>query len=85
VCDTPIRDYRKNALRRIVAPYLINIKKLTYDDAFITKDWLNKCDKIISLDFNVNAKIKDTLRGATGVGSLPMGFRNLKEENAIFR
>ncbi len=32
--DTPIGDYRKKALRRIVAPYLINIKKLTYDDAF---------------------------------------------------
>jgi hypothetical protein len=41
-----------------------------------------KCDKIIPLDFNVNAKIKDTLRGATSVGYLQMGFSNLKEENA---
>jgi hypothetical protein len=81
--DTPIGDYRKNALRRIVVPYLINIKKLSYDEAFnITKDWLNKCDKIIPLDFNVNAKIKETLRGATSIGYLPMGFSNLKEENA---
>jgi hypothetical protein len=81
--DTPICDYRKNALRRIVAPYLINIKKLTYDDAFnVAKDWLNKCDKIRPLDFNVNAKINDSLRGATSVGYLPMAFSNLKEENA---
>src|SRR6266496_2667416 len=59
--DTPIGDYKKNALRRTVAPYLINIKKLSYDEAFnITKDWLKKCDKIIPLQFNVNAKIKDT-------------------------
>lgn len=57
--------------------------ELSYDEAFnITKDWLNKCDKIIPLDFNVNAKIKETLRGATSVGYLPMGFSNLKEENA---
>jgi hypothetical protein len=81
--DTPIGDYRKNALRRIIAPYLINIKKLTYDDAFnVTKDWLNKCDKIMPLDFHVNTKIKDSLRGATSVCYLPMGFSNLKEENA---
>jgi hypothetical protein len=32
--DTPLGDYRKEAIRRIIAPYLINIKKLTYDDAF---------------------------------------------------
>ena len=81
--DIPIGDYRKNSLRRIVAPYLFNIKKLAYDDAFNpTKNWLNKCDKIIPLDFDVNAKIKDTLRGATSVGYLQMGFSNLKEENA---
>jgi hypothetical protein len=81
--DTPIGDYRKNALRRIVAPYLINIKKLAYDDAFkVTKDWLNNCDKIIPLDFNVNTKIKDTLRAATTIGYLPMGLSNLKGENA---
>ena len=80
---TPIGDYRKNALRRIVAPYLINIKKLSYDDAFnVTKDWLYNCDKIIPLDFNSNAKIKDTLRAATCVGYLPMGFSDLKAENA---
>jgi hypothetical protein len=48
----------------------------------VTKDWLNKCDKIMPLDFNVNAKIKDSLRGATSVGYLPMGFSNLKVENA---
>ena len=31
---TPIEDYRKNALALILAPYLINIKKLSYDEAF---------------------------------------------------
>ena len=80
--DIPIEDYRKYAIRRIIAPYLINIRKLAYDDAFnITKNWLNTCDKIKPLDFNANVKIKDTLRAATRVGYLPMGFSDLKSEN----
>src|SRR5215210_7026917 len=30
--ETPISDYRKNAINLILAPYLINIKKLPYTD-----------------------------------------------------
>ena len=41
--QTPVEDNRKFVVWRILAPYLINIKKLTYDEAFdITKYWLNK-------------------------------------------
>jgi hypothetical protein len=80
--ETPIGDYRKNAVWRILAPYLINIKKLSYEEAFyIIKKWLNTCDKIIPLDFSANTKIKDTLRAASRVGYLPMGFKELKTEN----
>ncbi|MGC1931720.1 MAG: hypothetical protein WA667_22350 [Candidatus Nitrosopolaris sp.] len=77
-----IRDYRKEAIRRIIAPYLINIKKLGYDDAFnVTKNWLDSCEKIRPLDFNANVKIKDALRAATRVGYLPMAFNDLKAED----
>ena len=39
--QTPIDDYRKNAVALILAPYLVNIKKLSYDDAFsIITEWL---------------------------------------------
>jgi non-catalytic primase subunit PriX-like protein len=80
--DTPIEDYRKEATRRIIAPYLVNIKKLAYDDAFnVTKNWLDECNKIRPLDFNANVKIKDVLRAAARVGYLPMGFSDLKSEN----
>jgi hypothetical protein len=79
---TPIEDYRKYALRRIIAPYLINIRKLAYDDAFnITRKWLNNCDKVKPLDFNVNIKIKDALRAAIRIGYLHIGFNELKSEN----
>ncbi|MGC2570726.1 MAG: DNA primase noncatalytic subunit PriX [Candidatus Nitrosopolaris sp.] len=80
--DTPIEDYRKEAIRRIIAPYLINIRKLAYDDAFdVIRNWLTNCDKERPLDFNTNIKIKDALRAATRVGYLHIGFSDLKSEN----
>jgi hypothetical protein len=80
--DIHIGDYRKEAIRRIIAPYLVNIRKLAYDDAFnVTKDWLNNCDKIRPLDFNANIRIKDVLSAAAHVGFLPMAFSELKSEN----
>ena len=85
--EIPIGDYRKKAIRRIIAPYLVNIKKMAYDDAFsIMKNWLDSCDKIRPLDFNANVKIKDALKAATRVGYLPMAFDDLKaEERELYR
>jgi hypothetical protein len=80
--ETPIEDYRKNALSLILAPYLINIKKLSYDDAFnIIKDWLDKCDSIKRLDSNFNYRIKYALENSIKKGYLPMKFETLKEKN----
>jgi hypothetical protein len=79
---TPIEDYRKYALWRIVAPYLINARKLPYGDAVsIIRDWLDKCDKLRPLDFSVNDRIKANLSAADRVGYLPIGFSDLKTEN----
>jgi len=80
--ETPIEDYRKNALSLILAPYLINVKKLSYDDAFnIIKDWLNRCDSIKRLDSNFNYRIKYALENSIKNGYLPMKFETLKEKN----
>jgi hypothetical protein len=80
--DISIGDYRKEATRRIIAPYLVNIKKLAYDDAFnVTKNWLEGCNRIRPLDFNASVKIKDALRAATRVGYLPMAFNDLRAED----
>jgi|SRR5215831_7389901 len=80
--DTPIGDYRKEAIRRIIAPYLINVRKTVHEDAFnIMKNWLHSCEKMRPLDFNVNVRIKDALRAATRIGYLPIGFSNLKSVN----
>ena len=40
--ETPIHDYRKNAVKLILAPFLINVKKMPNDIAFIILgDWLS--------------------------------------------
>ena len=80
--ETLIEDYRKNAVSLILGPYLINVKKLSYDDAFnIIKDWLNRCDSIKRLDSNFSYRIKYALESSIKNGYLPMKFKTLKEKN----
>jgi Primase X len=77
--QTPIGEYRKNALRLIIAPYLINIRKLSYEEAFnVAKDWLNLCGSIKRLDFNSERRIRENLNNAQNVGYLPIGFEKLE-------
>lgn len=72
----------KDALLRIVSPYLINVRKLSYEDALsIVRHWLDKCDKIKHLDFTMNSRIKSSLIAAARVGYLPIGFDQLKTDN----
>jgi hypothetical protein len=64
------------------APYLINVKKLHYDDAYNTIiDWLNKCDSIKRLDSNFKHRIKYALENTIKKGYLPMKFETLKQKN----
>ena len=70
------------ALWRIVAPYLINVRRLSHEDALsIMREWLNKCDKLRQLDFGVNSRIRPNLNAAARVGYLPISFSDLKTEN----
>jgi hypothetical protein len=80
----PIEDYRKNSIDLILAPYLVNIKKITYSQSeLIIKDWLNKCDTLKKLDSNFGDRIKYSLNTAIRKHTLPMRFVTLKEKNNI--
>jgi ABC-type oligopeptide transport system substrate-binding subunit len=60
----------------------MNIKKLSYDDAFyIIKDWLNRYDSTKKLDSNFNYRIKYALENSMKNRYLPMKFDTLKEKN----
>jgi Primase X len=57
--QTPINDYRKSAVSLILAPYLINIKKLSFDAALnIINSWLTDCEKLRKLDQNFDYIIR---------------------------
>ena len=80
--NTQISDFRKNATNLILAPYLINIKKLSYQQSFdILTDWLQKCNSFNKLDFNPDYLVKYALTTAIQKGIPPMKLVTLKERN----
>jgi hypothetical protein len=80
----PIEDYRKNAIALILAPYLINIRKIPYDDAFsIIRKWLTKCNELRHLDSNFDHRIKSSLYTAMRKQTLPMRLDTLENKNRV--
>jgi len=80
--QTPIDDYRKNAVSLILAPYLINIKKLSYDTALnIINSWLTKCGKLRQLDQNFDYTVRYALKYCAKNGNRPLKFDTLKLKN----
>jgi hypothetical protein len=72
---------RKNTVALILAPYLINIKKLSYTESYnIIKGWLDKCNSLRRLDSDFSFRIKHVL-DAIKTGYKPMRFENLKKHN----
>jgi hypothetical protein len=82
--QTPIEDYRKNAVSLILAPYLINIRKMSVIDTFsIIEEWLNKCASLRALDSNFTYRVKYALDTAVDSGIPPMKFDTLKQKNRL--
>lgn len=80
--QTPLEDYRKFSVWRILSPYFMNIKKLSYDHAYgIIYYWLDKCDNVRRLDFRPDSYIGYNLNVASRKGYLPISIRKLKIEN----
>jgi hypothetical protein len=80
--QTPVSDFRKNAIGLIIAPYLINIRKMPYDAALQTlQNWLDKCNELRSLDPNFSYKIKYSLNAAIRKQQLPLKLTTLESKN----
>lgn len=81
--QTPLDDYRKYCLWRILCPYLINIRKLPRDEVImILSEWLRKCDEVRKLDFNIQREINIRLKNVKSY--LPSSKETLKTEQPIF-
>ena len=56
---TPLTDYRKFAIWRVLSPYLLNIRGLSQGDAYdIIRLWLEECNRICRLDFIPDHRVK---------------------------
>ena len=79
---TPVEDFRKCTVALILAPYLLNIRKVSYDLAFsMIKEWLQKCDSLKSLDFDITHGIRAALLQAAKRQIPPMNLETLKSRN----
>jgi Primase X len=82
--ETPIDDYRKNAVNLILAPYLINVKKLSYDAALnIINGWLSKCGEFRQLDQNFDYTVRYALKYSAKNGQRPLNLDTLKVKNKV--
>jgi hypothetical protein len=80
--NTSIEDYRKLVVDIILAPYLINVRQLSYEESYrIIKDWLDKCNDIKRLDNyrNFEYRISYALKTANKKQIPPMSYNTLKE------
>jgi Primase X len=81
---TPIDDYRKNAVNLILAPYLINVRKLSYDAALnIVNSWLCKCHRSRQLDQDFNYMVRYSLKYSAKNGNRPLKLDTLKLRNPV--
>lgn len=81
---TPIPNYRKLVIDLILAHYLINVRKLSYEESYtIIKNWLDRCDKLENLDNyrNFEYRIKYALKNAVNKGIGPMSKEKIKTDS----
>ena len=85
ILEKPFNDCRKIILRLILAPYLINIKKYSYEESYrIIKEWLYKCDSVEKLDpagnffdYRINYALKNAIHKPQ-IG--PMRLQKIKND-----
>ena len=62
--QTTIPSCRKYCLFRILVPYLVNVKRLTYEESFkVLEEWFYKCNNLSPMSFDSKIEIKSKLKG----------------------
>jgi hypothetical protein len=81
----PLVEHRKYCIWRILAPYFINVKRLSFDDSYKRiYEWLAGCNELRELDFDPETKINDSLSSTINTGYLPISLDNpLKDPKTL--
>ncbi len=79
---TPIPDFRKLIVDIVLASYLINIRKLSFEESYIIiRNWLDRCNELNKLDNYrnfVNYRIPYALKYAMNKQIGPMSKEKIK-------
>ena len=85
ILANPFEDYRKTIIDLILAPYLINIKKMSYEESYQRiREWLDKCNSLKRLDnyrnfdHRIDYAIKNTIK-KPHIG--PMSLEKIKTDD----
>ena len=80
---TALNDCRKIIVNLILAPYLVNIRQLSFERASsIIQKWLNLCRTERPLDFNAKHFADAALTAAIKSGYKPMSLSTLRKKNS---
>ena len=78
--QTPLPCFRRYCLYRIIIPYLINVKRLSYNEYFdVSCKWLEECNSISKISFDKQAETKLRLNSVKNY--LPLSIKKLRYEN----
>ena len=79
ILANPFSDYRKIILNLILVPYLIVVRKLSFEESYqIIAEWLQKCNLLRKLDFNTRSLVNTALDTAYKKQIPPMSIITLK-------
>jgi hypothetical protein len=77
-----IADHRKYCIWHILAPYLINVRKLQDNEATDTiREWLKRCDSVKRISFDETSRIRYNIQSVRKKGYYPIGWNQLKTDN----
>jgi len=80
--QTALNDCRKTVINLILAPYFLNIRKLSFEQASsIIQKWLDLCKTERTLDFNPKHFVETALTTVSKSGYKPMSLSTLKQKN----
>lgn len=78
--QTPLSNDRKYCIWRILAPYLVNTRKLSDEDALsIIMTWLENCNAVGRLTFNPRKRARYDIRYARRKGSYPLSMNDSQD------
>jgi hypothetical protein len=79
--QTPLPCFRRYCLYHILVPYLVNVRKLNLEKCYdVLKMWLEECNKLYKISFNMGSEIRTRLIAVKDYE--PLSLYKLRTENA---